>query len=219
MRSFVVAGTDEIVFNNKLKGHNLKDAVELNNPEIVKASQLSGYTHANSHGGHMNRLTIDLRRVDLAENEIWIESLFNACPVFHVSIDGYCYPRSRFRYLKSFEIDDANDETFETMEMAPEFLLTFGLKLDAKDTHFDQTILLADLFEDTQFKLKLNVTDSGEHVTLSIENPIKSANKGKASTDQNRGRKKNEKQIQIPVLPFQHWMRWNQTSQNYLMNQ
>lgn len=183
MRSFVVPGTDEIVFNNKLVGHNLQDATETTNAAIVKASQFSGYTHDHSHGGHMNRLTIDLRRVDLAESEIWIESLFNACPVFHVSIDGYCYPRSRFRYLKSFEIDDAKDAIFETMEMAPEFLLTFGLKLDAKEAHFDETILLADLFEDTQFKLRLNVTDAGELVTLSIENPLEYGYQGRASND------------------------------------
>ena len=193
MRSFVVPGTDEIVFNNKLVGHNLQDATESKNAAIVKASQLSGYTHDHSHGGHMNRLTIDLRRVDLAESEIWIESLFNACPVFHVSIDGYCYPRSRFRFLKSFEIDDSKDVTFETLEMAPEFLLTFGLKLDAKEAHFDETILLADLFEDTQFKLRLNVTDAGELVTLSIENPLEDGTQGKASNhhisnDQTHGR-------------------------------
>ena len=197
MRSFVVPGTDEIVFNNKLAGHNLKDPVEMNNAEIAKASQLTGYTNEQSHGGHMNRLTIDLRKVDLGDNEIWIESLFDACPVFHVSIDGYCYPRSRFRYLKSFEVDDDKDGTDVTLEMAPEFLLTFGLKLDAKEAHFDQTILHADLFFDTQFKLTLNVTDAGELVTLSITNPNQlkqGGNEGKAShdhtsNDQTRGRR------------------------------
>ena len=193
MRSFVVPGTDEIVFNNKLAGHNLKDPVEMNNPEIAKASQLTGYTNEHSHGGHMNRLTIDLKKVDLGDNEIWIESLFDACPVFHVSIDGYCYPRSRFRYLKSFEIDDDKDGTIVTLEMAPEFLLTFGLKLEGKGTHFDKPILRADLFGDTEFKLTLNVTDAGELVTISIENPWEEGNEGKeshdlTSNDQTRGR-------------------------------
>ena len=79
MRSFVVPGTDEIVFNNGLEGQNLLK--DYDHSEIAKASQLTGYTNKDAHGGHMNRLKIDLRNVDLGDKEIWIESLFDACPV------------------------------------------------------------------------------------------------------------------------------------------
>ena len=149
VRSFVVPGTDQIVYDNGLQGHRMDKY----------------------KGGHMNRLKINLRKVDLAENEIWIESMFDACPVFHVSIDGFCYPKTRFGFLKSFEIDDELDRTLPSIKGAPEFLLTFNLKLDAKDTFSAETILNGSLFEDTEFNMILEVSDAGEYVQLLIRNP------------------------------------------------
>ena len=153
MKSFVEPGTDNIIYTNDLKGHNI-DARKL---------------------GHMNRLKIDLTNADLADSEIWIESMFNACPVFHVSIDGFCYPRARFGYLKSFEIDNGLDTYTIPIEIAPEFLFTFGLKLDTKDAFSTETILQLSLFEDTEFQLLLNVTDEGEYVQLLVKNPNETA--------------------------------------------
>ena len=153
MKSFVEPGTDKFIYTNDLKGHNI-DARKL---------------------GHMNRLKIDLTNADLADSEIWIESMFNACPVFHVSIDGFCYPRARFGYLKSFEIDNGLDTSTIPIEIAPEFLFTFGLKLDTKDAFSTETILQLSLFEDTEFQLLLNVTDEGEYVQLLVKNPNETA--------------------------------------------
>ena len=156
MKSFVEPGTDKIIYTNDLKGHNI-DARKL---------------------GHMNRLKIDLTNADLADSEIWIESMFNACPVFHVSIDGFCYPRARFGYLKSFEIDNGLDTSTIPIEIAPEFLFTFGLKLDTKDAFSTEKIVQLSLFEDTEFKLLLNVTDEGEYVQLLIQNPFETEDNG-----------------------------------------
>ena len=152
MKSFVEPGTDNIIYTNDLKGDYIDRKL-----------------------GHMNRLKIDLTYVDLADEEIVIESMFNACPVFHVSIDGFCYPRTRFGYLKSFEIDNSLDTSTIPIEIAPEFLFTFGLKLDTKDAFSTETILQLSLFEDTEFQLLLNVTDEGEYVQLLVKNPNETA--------------------------------------------
>ena len=179
LRSFVVPGTDEIVYNNELQGHRM---------EKYK-------------GGHMNRLKINLRKVDLAENEIWIESMFDACPVFHVSIDGFCYPKTRFGFLKSFEIDNDADRTLPSIKGAPEFLLTFNLKLDAKDIFSAETILNGSLFEDTEFNMILEVTDAGEYVQLLIRNP-NDDHHGDKMVEQT-GRRKRETSATAPLLPAQ----------------
>ena len=181
MRSFVVPGTDKILFNNNLQGHNL--LADWNDASMEKASQLSGYMDQRAHGGRMNRLKIDLRNVDLADNEIWIESLVDACPVFHVSIDGYCYPRTRFGYLKSFDINNDRSKSHRTIEMAPEFQFNFGLKLAAKEEFSEKTILVAEIFEDTVFTINLEVTGAGELVTLSIDNSTEKVNTNMNGSD------------------------------------
>ena len=159
MKSFVEPGTDNIIYTNDLKGDYIDRKL-----------------------GHMNRLKIDLTYVDLADEEIVIESMFNACPVFHVSIDGFCYPRTRFGYLKSFEIDNSLDTSTIPIEIAPEFLFTFGLKLNTKDTFSTEKILQVTLFEDTEFQLLLNVTDEGEHVQLMIQSPTERITRSRGPT-------------------------------------